>query len=220
MDGATEDKTFAAAYGEFFTSDGVDTEALAMAVPTDAASEPVPESLVTITDRAATVFAAADASSWDGATAAMEDMNAAWADHAAGDVPRLVEPLIGEALDALNQAIGAQDAEAARQATINVARLSLDLQLRYRPVTEVDLGRFDLWLAQLQLDAAAEDAGGVNGDLLTLDYVRDRIVQALDASTAAELNLALEELQTAVTDGDFTAASEIAHRLRGLVSGL
>jgi len=220
MDGATEDKTFAAAYGEFFTSDGVDTEALAMAVPTDAASEPVPESLVTITDRAATVFAAADASSWDGATAAMEDMNAAWADHAAGDVPRLVEPLMGEALDALNQAIGAQDAEAARQATIKVARLSLDLQLRYRPVTEVDLGRFDLWLAQLQLDAAAEDAGGVNGDLLTLDYVRDRIVQALDASTAAELNLALEELQTAVTDGDFTAASEIAHRLRGLVSGL
>ncbi|MEK6190992.1 MAG: hypothetical protein AABM41_01545 [Chloroflexota bacterium] len=220
MDGGTEDKTFAPAYGEFFTSDGVDTEALAMAVPTDAASEPVPDSLVTITEGAATVFAAADAGSWDAASAAIEDMTTAWTDYAAGDVPRLVEPLMAEALDALNQAIDAQDAEGARQAAINVAQWSLDLQLRYRPATEVDLGRFDLWLAQLQLDAAAEDADGVNGDLLTLDYVRDRILHAMDASTVAELNLALEELQTSVTDGDFATATEIAQGLRDLVAGL
>ncbi len=220
MDGGTEDKTFAPAYGEFFTSDGVDTEALAMAVPTDAASEPVPESLVTITDGAGTVFAAADAGSWDAASAAVEDMTTAWADYAAGGVPRLVEPLLADALEALGQAVNAQDAEPARQAAINVAQWSLDLQLRYRPVTEVDLGRFDLWLAQLQLDAAAEDAGGVNGDLLTLDYVRDRILHALDASAVAELNLALEELQTAVTDGDFATATEITQGLRDLVAGL
>jgi len=220
MDGGTEDKTFAPVYGEFFTSDGVDTEALAMAVPTDAASEPVPESLATITEGAATAFAAADAGSWDAASAAVEEMTTAWADYAAGDVPRLVEPLLADALEALDQAVNAQDAEAARQAAINVAQWSLDLQLRYRPVAEVDIGRFDLWLAQLQLDAAAEDAGGINGDLLTLDYVRDRILHALNASTAAQLNLALEELQTAVTNGDFGAASEIAQGLRDLVSGL
>jgi hypothetical protein len=219
MDGGTEDKTFAPAYGEFFTSDGVDTEAMAMAVPTDGASEPVPESLVTIIDGAATIFAAADAGSWDAASAAVEDMTTAWADYAAGGVPRLVEPLLADALEALGQAVNAQDAEAARQAAINVAQWSRDLQLRYRPVTEVDLGRFDLWLAQLQLDAAAEDADGVNGDLLTLDYVRDRILHALDASTVAELNLALEELQTAVTDGDFASATGIAQGLRDLVAG-
>jgi len=220
MDGATEDKTFAPAYGEFLTSDGVDTEALAMAVPTDATSGSVPVSMTTIADGAATVYAAADARSWDAASAAVEDMTTAWADAALGNVPRLIEPLLADALDALGKAVNDHDAEAARQAAINVAQWSLDLQLRYRPVTEVDIGRFDLWLAQLQLDAEAEDAGGVSGDLLTLDYIRDRILRGMEASTAAELNLAVEELQTAVTDADFGAASEIAQGLRDLVAGL
>ena len=42
MDGSLEDKTFAPGYGEFYTSGGGDTEALALAVPTDAAREPLP----------------------------------------------------------------------------------------------------------------------------------------------------------------------------------
>ena len=37
MDGSTEDKFFAPGYGEFSTSGGGDVEALALAVPTDAA---------------------------------------------------------------------------------------------------------------------------------------------------------------------------------------
>ena len=37
MDGATEEKTFAPGYGEFYTAGGGDIEALALAVPTDAA---------------------------------------------------------------------------------------------------------------------------------------------------------------------------------------
>ena len=42
MDGTREDKTFAPGYGEFHTSGGGDVEALALAVPTDRASGPVP----------------------------------------------------------------------------------------------------------------------------------------------------------------------------------
>ena len=37
MDGGTEEKTFAPGYGEFYTAGGGDVEALALAVPTDAA---------------------------------------------------------------------------------------------------------------------------------------------------------------------------------------
>lgn len=217
MDGATEDKTFAPAYGEFYTSDGVDTEALAMAVPTDAASEAVPESLATIAEGGAAVFEAVDAESWDAASADADEMAAAWADYAAGDVPLLVEPLMEEALDALQHAIADEDPAAARQAAIDVARLSLDLQLRYRPVSEVDAARFDLWLAQLQVDAAAEDDANVNGDLLTLDYVRDRILHTLDASVASDLNGGLEELQSAVNEGDLEAAADVAQSLRDLL---
>ena len=45
MDGTTEDKTFAPGYGEFYTAGGGDVEALALAVPTDAASGPTPAEL-------------------------------------------------------------------------------------------------------------------------------------------------------------------------------
>ena len=217
MDGATEDKTFAPGYGEFYTSDGADTEALAMAVPTDAASDSMAEAPVTIANRAAAVFEAAAARIWDSASAASDEMRAAWADYAAGDLPRLVEPLMDEALEVLHQAIADEDAAATRQAAIDVARWALDLQLRYRPVTEVDTARFDLWLAQLQVDAAGKDDANVNGDLLTLDYVRDRILHTLDASAAVDLNNGLEELQTAVSDGDLVAAAELAQGLREML---
>lgn len=217
MDGATEDKTFAPGYGEFFTSDGADTEALAMAVPTDAASASMAEGPVTIATEAAAIFEAADAESWGPASAASDEINAAWTDYAAGDVPRLLEPLMDEALEVLHQAIAHEDAPAARQAAIDVSRWALDLQLRYRPVTEVDTARFDLWLAQLQVDAAAEDEANVNGDLLTLDYVRDRIFHTFDASAGADLNTGLEELQTAVGDGDLVAAAAIAQGLQDML---
>jgi hypothetical protein len=48
MDGTTEEKLFAPGYGEFFTAGGGDVEALAFAVPTDAASDPLPPELVTL----------------------------------------------------------------------------------------------------------------------------------------------------------------------------
>jgi hypothetical protein len=43
MDWKTEGKTFAPGYGEFYTSDGSDVEALALAVPTDALPGPLPD---------------------------------------------------------------------------------------------------------------------------------------------------------------------------------
>jgi hypothetical protein len=86
-------------------------------------------------------------------------------------------------------------------------------------VTEVDTARFDLWLMQLQLDAAVEDADAVNGDQLALDYVRERFIHSLGADVAASLNLAMEELHSAVADGDLAAASEIAGALREQVEG-
>jgi hypothetical protein len=45
MDGKTEGKIFAPGYGEFYTSDGSDVEALALAVPTDALPGPLPDEL-------------------------------------------------------------------------------------------------------------------------------------------------------------------------------
>src|SRR5262249_23011095 len=59
MGGSTEDKIFAPGYGEFFTRDGSDVEALATAVPTDAVPGGVPPELSTLLDGAQRTGAAA-----------------------------------------------------------------------------------------------------------------------------------------------------------------
>ncbi|HJT64782.1 MAG TPA: hypothetical protein VJ839_08440 [Candidatus Limnocylindria bacterium] len=213
MDGATEDKQFAPDYGEFYTSDGVDTEALAMAVPTDAASGPVPEGPATIAAAAASIFDAALTGDLGASAERVQEILLAWTHTDAADVPILVLPIMTDALDRLAVAVDAGNAEAAAQAAIDVGQSAADLQLRHRPVTEVDRARFDLWLAQLQLDAAAEDSDAVNGDALALDYTRERFVHALDANAAADLNLAMEDLHVAVADGDLAAVAAIAQRM-------
>lgn len=124
------------------------------------------------------------------------------------------------ALAALGGAIDSRDSAGKGQAATDVARSSLDLQLRYRSALEVDLARFDLWAAQLQLDAATGQTAAVNGDVFSLDYVRDRIMHGLDAQCATDINLLLEELSGAMGDGDLPAASEVAGRLRETLAAI
>jgi hypothetical protein len=231
MDGNLEDKTFAPGYGEFYTSGGGDTEALAMAVPTDAASGPVPAELETLAVGALEVFAAAGSADWAAASAAVERMTAAWEAHSTSEVPAMVEPLMTRSLEGLSRAVAARDVPGARQAAIDTARWSLDLQLRHRLASEIDMARFDLWLAQLQVDAAAGDVAAVNGDFFTLDYIRDRIEHTLRGADRTRVNTELETLYEAVgvvADGhspqavsrDLTAAADAAGRLRETLSGL
>jgi hypothetical protein len=217
MDGTTEDKTFAPGYGEFYTAGGGDVEALALAVPTDAASGPTPAELQTLSSGAPAVFDAARSGNWDAASTTVEKMSAAWETYRAGEVPRLIEPRMSDALGSLAEAVDARDATQAQQAAVDASQWSLDLPLRYRPPADIDRARFDLWAARLTLDAAAGDAAAVNGDLFTLDYIRDRILHTLDGAEATRVNSALEELQTAVDEEDLAAASDAAERLRDIL---
>ena len=134
MDGTTEDKTFAPGYGEFYTAGGGDVEALALAVPTDAASGPNPAELATLSNGALDVFDAAQSEDWNAASATVEKMSAAWETYRAGEVPKLIEPRMNDALASLAEAVDARDAAQAQQAAFDAAQWSLDLQLRYRPL--------------------------------------------------------------------------------------
>jgi hypothetical protein len=183
-DGSREEKIFAPGYGEFSTSGGGDIEALALAVPTDAASGTMPAELTTLSDGAPSVVDAVGSGNWKSASATVSEMMAAWRSHRSADVPKPIEPLKDGALRGLAAAVGAHRVTATQSAAIEAARLSLDLQLRYRPVTEIDLARLDLWAAQLVVDEAAGDTAGVAADHYALDYVRDRIRQALDEATS------------------------------------
>jgi hypothetical protein len=220
MDATKEDKTFGPGYGEFFTAGGGDVEALALAVPTDTLSEPTPAELVTLESGAADVFAAAQSKSWKTARATVERMTAAWETVRAGEVPNRLEPQMTAALEALADGVAHRKALDARQAAIDVARWSLDLQLRHRPAVEIDLARFDLWAAQLLVDAAAGDAGAVNGDFFSLDYIRDRIQHVLGEADRTRVNFELEELNGAIADEELAAAAEAARQIRATLAEL
>jgi hypothetical protein len=214
MDGKTEGKTFAPGYGEFYTSDGSDVEALALAVPTDALPGQLPDELDNLYSGALETFDAAKSRDWNAASTAVNKMNAAWKTYRRGKVPKKVEPRINEALAALKAAVDARDAEHTPQAAIDVAQWSLDLRLQYRPQTEIDFARLDLWAAQLTLDAAAREAGSVGGDVFTIGYIRDRILNTLDGADVVRFDSEVQKLEVAVADDDLLAASEAAERLR------
>jgi hypothetical protein len=214
MDGKTEGKIFAPGYGEFYTSDASDVEALALAVPTDALSGPLPDELGNLYGGALRTFDAAKARDWTEASAAVNKMNAAWKTYSRGKVPKKIEPRMNEALTALKSAVDAHDAERTSQAAIDVAQWSLDLRLQYRPQNAIDLARMDLWAAQLTLDAAAGDAGAVGGDVFTIGYIRDRILNTLDGADVVRLDSEVQKLQVAAADDDLSAASDTDERLR------
>ena len=220
MDGATEDKTFAPGYGEFLTTGGGDVEALAMAVPTDAALGSVPADLETLRDGAEGVFAAAASKDWSAASAQVKAMNAAWTTYRSGGVPRLVEPQITAALAALGRSVASKDAGRSRQAALDVARSSLDVQLRYRPSADVDLARFDLMAAQVLIDVAARDMAGVNADAFTLVYMRDRFLRAVSPADLGRINTSLLDLQLAAIDENLATVRSAATKLREVIAGM
>jgi hypothetical protein len=220
MDGTTEDKTFAPGYGEFLTAGGGDVEALALAVPADAAGGSPPAELTTLDAGATAVFTAATSSDWKKALAEVEKMTTAWKSYRVERVPKLIEPRMTAALETLGRAVAARDARKARQAAIDAAHSSLDLLLRYRPATEIDLARLGLWAAQVQVDAAAKNHGAVRGDTFTLVYIRDRIMRSLTDADLLRIDTQLRVLQIAALDGDLPAAAGVAARLREIVAGL
>jgi hypothetical protein len=218
LDNAKELKTFAPGYGEFRTGGDGDVEALALAIPTDALAERTPAELVTLATAATDVVDAVTSKDWRRASARIGELTRAWRTVRAGGVPGRLEPQLAAALEALADGVSKRRAKGARSSAIEVARWSLDLQLRHRPPAAIDLARFDLWAAQILVDAAAGDAAAVNGDLFTLDYVRDRIGRALDQAELRRLNAQLEELSGAVADEDLAAASASARQLREIVA--
>ncbi len=219
MDGGREDKSFAPGYGEFYTASGGDVEALALAVPANAIAGVVPADLTTLSKSALEIFALAGAKKWNDVSRSLGAVNSAWHRYKTTGVPKLIAPRMTSGLAALTKAVASRHEARARHAAISVARSSFDLQLRYRPVAEVDTARFDLWAAQLIVDATAEDLALVNGDLFALDYVRDRIQKAFAGERLTRINTLVEELQTAVADEDFEAVAETAGKLRAAVAG-
>jgi len=218
-DGSTENKLYAPGYGEFFTATGGELEAMALAVPTDALPGGVPEDLRTIVDSAESAYEAAGGERWGQARRASTAALSAWTRHeAAARVPPRLAPPLNRATGALSAAVFARLRAAAQQWALNVEQAGLDLQLQYRPPTEIDLRRLDLWLRQLLVDARARDAGAVSGDVSTVEWIRDRVVRALDPVELTRVDTLLTELRANASDEDLAAAAATADELRSVLS--
>jgi len=212
-DGTHSDKVFAPGYGEFFSGHGSEVEAMALAVPTDALGGPVPPELEALSAAANKLLDPVVSGNWSSAAAAEKAAAGAWGRYHQGEVPPRLAAEMDRALKTLGGAIDAHDQEQAGNAAIDVSQSTLDLELRYRPQTEIDLARFELWARQILLHGAAGDMGGVNGDVATLDWVRDRFAHTVEPADMTRIDTHLEVLREAVVDADLKAAAGEAPRL-------
>jgi hypothetical protein len=215
-DGTYSDKVFAPGYGEFFTGDRGEVEALALAVPTDALEGPVPVELKRLSRAAARALRATRSGRWSSASTGLGRAVRAWAAYRRKPVPPRLEPEMNRALRALGVAIGKRAPARAGSAAIDVGQSTLDLQLRYRRPADIDLGRFRLWAEQALVDAAAGDVGGVRGDVTTMEWIRDRFTTRLAPAKLTAVDAHLARLRESVADEnrDLKAARAEASRLR------
>jgi hypothetical protein len=222
QDAAPSDKLFAPGYGEFRSTDGPDVEAMALASPTDSLPSGVPPELMRISNGADRIFGSPLSTTleWGRAEHRAHRMLDAWIAFRAGDVPpRLVKPT-SVALRNLIAQIEARSRPKTRNASIDAAYASNDLQLRYRSVIKIDTRRFELWVRRALVDATAGSLGGTRSDVVTLEWLRDRIALSLDPVTLVRLDTLVGEMGGAVVDEDLPAAAHAARELRALMSGL
>ncbi|MFN0181902.1 MAG: hypothetical protein ACKVZ0_24130 [Gemmatimonadales bacterium] len=221
LDGSYAPKTFAPGYGEFSTGSGIDIEALAVAEPTDRAAGRMPGDLEAVLDGTEEAFEAVSKGNWARASRQAARAAAGWRGYqASGAAPTLLAPLTTAAIDALERAVSAREAETARQAAVTAERRGLDLLVRHAEVRAVDLARLEAFSRQLAIDADAEDEGGARGTVVVLGLILDRLEGSGDAKFKRQLADARELLAKAMkaTDAaDFGAVATLAVRLERLI---
>ncbi len=220
MDGAYEDKIFAPGYGEFSTGSGADLEAIALAVPIDALAGTAPATLQTIVSGADEIFEAAEIGNWTVASTAMTNITAAWNTYQAGSVPPMLRTQMVDAVELLQVSVNAHNASDSREAAIDVARSAHDFRLRYQPITEIDIARFELWLRQILVDAEEADPESIRGDVATLEWIRDRFAHTVSVNVRNQIDAHLAELMLSADAEELDASATTAQELRDLVAGL
>ena len=212
-DGSHEDKIFAPGYGEFRTGGDGDLEALALAVPTDALPGPLPDELRFLETSSVGVLELARKREWDAAAAVMNRMRSAWRALSARQQPPLIADRLSADMTELTLAVQDRKPSRAAQKSIDVAQSVLDLELRHRPRTEVDVERFHLWTQQLRVHAANKDLAGVTGPVATLEWIRDRVAHVLSPAGRREIDSRLRALRAASDAKNLPAAADHAARL-------
>jgi hypothetical protein len=180
---------------------------------------PMPTELRTLSTGAAGIFDAARMGDWRSSSNAVASLTTTWHTYRTGEVPRMLDAEIGDAIDELARAIDAHDSQRASQAAIDVARVSLDLQLRHRSPAQIDLARLELWARQLLIDLAA--ATRARSSAIWPSSIGSATASpTLGSPDVSRIEVELGGLRVAAVAGDLVGATDAAERLRGALARL
>ena len=225
LDGTTSDKIFAPGYGEFYSANDSEEEALSLAVPVDAESTPQPAELAELITGTWGLIESARLEEWDAVAATLERIEGSWGTLSEASVPRRVADTLDAALGSLVEAVGTRQVGTTTSAAIEVAQSALDLELRFQPASVVDIERFHLHAQQLRVDAVAADPAGVAAEVAALEWIRDRLTGSLTPDELQQIDDDLADLRTASNisnsvGGNLGGAADQAARLANLLRRL
>jgi hypothetical protein len=213
LEGTHSSKTFAPGRGEWLSGTVGELEALALAVPADAVSTPEPAQLQAALTAGLGLVGSAQLRDWEAAGSIARRLRAATSALPRTGQPKLILARLDHAVRRVSAAARARDATGTGTAALLACQSLLDLQLQYRPVAQIDRGRFELWAYRTLVDATAGNASGVRGDVATLEWISRRFVGTLKPAEAQELNARLQALRIAADAGQLAAAGDHAVRL-------
>ncbi|MDQ3155690.1 MAG: hypothetical protein M3Q98_03050 [Actinomycetota bacterium] len=220
LDGSRSDKVFAPGYGEFYTQDGRDIEALSLAVAADRDSGPEPAEQALLLTSTWGLVESARVGDWDAVNSTVRRIERDWEAIKGQKLPSRVAADLGRSIEGLKAAVKARKPGRAAQASVYVAQNVLDLRLRYRSATYVDIERFHLHAQQLRIFAAAKDGAGVAGEVAALEWIRDRVTAALTPKEQSAIDRRLVQLRQASNKGSLASAADHAARLAALMRTL
>jgi len=189
-------------------------------VPTDALGGGTPPELEELSAAADDLFDASRSGDWQAAANGEKAASRAWDAFQQRQVPPRLATDMDRALRTLAAGIDARDRAKAGTGSIDVAQSALDLQLRYAPPTEIDLGRFEQWTRQILVDAAAGDVGGVRSAVSTMEWVRDRFAHAIESADLTAIDQSLVAMREGLLDGELKVTAEEAANLRRTLAGV
>jgi len=179
----------------------------------------LPSDLTSLSTGARSLFSGAPDRRWSALNTTSSEMARSWERLGAGEIPSFLRTQMDEALAGVQRAVRSRDSVDLCRVAIRVGLAAADLELRYRPTAEVDRGRLGLQARQVQVNAAAGDAGAVLGDASTLETLWNRMRHAASPTDAEAIQASLADLRASAEAGDLGTAGEQAAMLVELSGG-
>ena len=177
MDGTLEDKVFAPGYGEFSASVPTADElvTVAMATPTDDIRGREAAELDRLSDTVGALFDPGAQQGWARVESLARNARRAYAVVSSDDLPPLLDDQAVDVLDAIDAAIAARSRADVRQAALELELATLDLEMRYDDLQDVDEDRIEVWRHQRQLHRSAGDTDAARSDRVIIAAIDDRV---------------------------------------------